>query len=182
MNKRLAIHCLGAFSVTLAGVELSGFESDKAQLERAHAESLAELRAEKQEVETGLASAREEIADLQEEIQRAIAGRDAAVSQRDQQIEELEGAVAARDKRLASLRAEIEELEGENAQFQEEVLKAYRKINADEATVSRAKKALAIALTLLDDTAKRDGSEDAAVVAAADEEESAAVAQVVNDE
>ena len=31
MNKRLAIHCLGAFSVTLAGVEPSGFESDKAR-------------------------------------------------------------------------------------------------------------------------------------------------------
>jgi len=31
MDKRLAIHCLGAFSVTLADVELSGFESDKAR-------------------------------------------------------------------------------------------------------------------------------------------------------
>ncbi|MDX1417008.1 MAG: BTAD domain-containing putative transcriptional regulator, partial [Candidatus Promineifilaceae bacterium] len=31
MNKRLVIRCLGAFSVTLAGVEVTGFESDKAR-------------------------------------------------------------------------------------------------------------------------------------------------------
>ena len=31
MNKRLAIHCLGAFSVTSTGVALTGFESDKAR-------------------------------------------------------------------------------------------------------------------------------------------------------
>ncbi len=31
MNKQLAIHCLGAFTVTLAGAERSGFESDKAR-------------------------------------------------------------------------------------------------------------------------------------------------------
>ena len=31
MSKRLAIHCLGAFSVTLAGAEVTGFESDKAR-------------------------------------------------------------------------------------------------------------------------------------------------------
>ncbi len=42
-------------------------------------------------------------------------------------------------------------LEHENASYQEQVLRAYQKIKADEAMVARAKKAMAIALTVLDD-------------------------------
>jgi len=61
---------------------------------------------------------------------------------------------AARDQRIAELGTQIDELEGENSTYQEQVLKAYQKIKTDEATVARAKKALAIALTTLDDTPK----------------------------
>ena len=53
--------------------------------------------------------------------------------------------------RLAELRKEIETLETENASYQEQVLRAYQKIKTDEAMVARAKKAMAIALTVLDD-------------------------------
>lgn len=49
------------------------------------------------------------------------------------------------------LRKEIEGLETENASYQEQVLRAYQKIKTDEAMVARAKKAMAIALTVLDD-------------------------------
>jgi hypothetical protein len=38
------------------------------------------------------------------------------------------------------------------------VLKAYQKIKADETMVARAKKAMAIALTVLDDEPKQPGS------------------------
>ena len=38
-----------------------------------------------------------------------------------------------------------------DAGYQEQVLRAFQKIKADETTVARAKKAMAIALTLLDD-------------------------------
>ena len=61
--------------------------------------------------------------------------------------------VVAGDVRIDALKTEIEDLEGQNAGYQEQVLKAYRKIKADEASIDRAKKALAIALTLLDETA-----------------------------
>ena len=63
-------------------------------------------------------------------------------------------AIAERDQRLTELRAELDELEQQNAAYQEQVLKAYQKIKADEAMVARAKKAMAIALTVLDDDSK----------------------------
>ena len=61
------------------------------------------------------------------------------------------GAIAERDQRIAELRHEIEALEQENANYQEQVLRAYQKIKSDEAMVARARKAMAIALTVLDD-------------------------------
>ena len=42
MNKRLAIHCLGAFSVTLDGAEVTGFESNKARSLLAYLATAAE--------------------------------------------------------------------------------------------------------------------------------------------
>ena len=51
----------------------------------------------------------------------------------------------------SDLRGEIASLEQENANYQEQVLRAYQKIKTDEAMVARAKKAMAIALTVLDD-------------------------------
>ncbi|MBC7977616.1 MAG: response regulator, partial [Myxococcales bacterium] len=77
-----------------------------------------------------------------------------AISERDQALTEHQTAIAARDQRLAELGTQLDELEGENATYQEQVLKAYQKIKSDEAVVARAKKALAIALTALDDGPK----------------------------
>ena len=51
----------------------------------------------------------------------------------------------ARDIRIAELKQDIGELEKQNSAYQEQVLKAYQKIKTDEATVARAKKAMAIA-------------------------------------
>ena len=49
-------------------------------------------------------------------------------------------------------RRACEERDGiEATALQEQVLRAYKKIKGDEATIAKAKKALAIALTLLDD-------------------------------
>jgi hypothetical protein len=53
----------------------------------------------------------------------------------------------------------IAELEQESAGYQDQILKAYQRIKSDESIVSRAKKALAIALTLLDESAPDDKDE-----------------------
>ena len=51
-------------------------------------------------------------------------------------------------------------MEKESAGYQDQILKAYQRIKSDESIVSRAKKALAIALTLLDESAP-DPSDEA---------------------
>jgi len=66
-------------------------------------------------------------------------------------------AIAERDQRLEELRREIHTLEQENAGYQEQVLRAYQKIKSDEALVARAKKAVAIALTALDEPIAHGG-------------------------
>ncbi len=48
----------------------------------------------------------------------------------------------------------IADLESQIAGLQEQMLKAFRKMKGDEETVGRAKKALAVALTLLDEQIK----------------------------
>ena len=98
------------------------------------------IEQEKQELERGLSSARERHRQLEAELAAAR-----------QATEQQAAAVAERDQRIAQLKGELDGLEQENAGYQEQVLKAYQKIKADEATVARAKKAMAIALTLLDE-------------------------------
>ena len=67
--------------------------------------------------------------------------------------------LAEREQRLSERAARVSELEQESAGYQDQILKAYQRIKSDESIVSRAKKALAIALTLLDESAKDGGDE-----------------------
>jgi hypothetical protein len=64
-----------------------------------------------------------------------------------------EGARADSDRRLAEARKRIGELEAQNGKHEERVVKAYQKIKTDEKVREKARKALAIALQLLDDRA-----------------------------
>jgi chromosome segregation ATPase len=87
-------------------------------------------------------------------LEAELAAARTAIAERDQSLTDFQAAIAARDQRIGELDAQITELETENATYQDQVLKAYQKIKTDEATVARAKKALAIALTTLDDNPK----------------------------
>jgi DNA-binding response OmpR family regulator len=64
---------------------------------------------------------------------------------------EVDGARDEVDKRTAELRKRVDELEAQNAKNEERVLKAYQKIKGDEKIREKARKAVAIALQLLDD-------------------------------
>ena len=112
-----------------------------------HQRALATALVERDELRAGLTSARDQIRQLDE----VIARRQQELVARDSDLELHAKAVAERDQRIAELRAELQTIEGENASYQEQVLKAYQKIKQDEAMVARAKKAVAIALNLLDD-------------------------------
>ncbi len=121
----------------------------------AHAAALAELRAERDQLEQALSGNRAHTA----QVEQALAAARDTVATRDAEVAAQLAAVADRDARIGQLKAELDELEGQNAAYQEQVLKAYQKIKADESTVARAKKAMAIALTLLDeDKAKQPGT------------------------
>jgi len=123
-------------------------DRDKVQAEldalRVEAEG---IRAEKAEVERGLSSARTQLTG----VEGQLAAAQGTIEAKEREIAAQVAAIAERDQRIAQLRGELDALEQENSGYQEQVLKAYQKIKADEVTVARAKKAMAIALTLLDE-------------------------------
>jgi CheY-like chemotaxis protein len=110
------------------------------EAERSHTAALAEIEKERAELDAGLRSARQSITGLERYLEQTRG----MVVEREKTIDQHEG-------EIGSLKAEIAELESQNADYQEQVLKAFQKIKTDEATVAKAKKALAIALTLLDE-------------------------------
>jgi CheY-like chemotaxis protein len=115
-------------------------ESKEALEEAARARAAAEeamkseFAAERDELGAKLASERSTIERLESELQQA-----------GQRLEE-------RDATVAALREQIQELEDQGRSLQEQVLRAHERIERDEETVVRARKALSVALTILDDS------------------------------
>jgi CheY-like chemotaxis protein len=66
---------------------------------------------------------------------------------------EVEGAHTEAEKRLTDTHGRLQELEAANAKNEERVVKAYQKIKGDEKLREKARKALTIALQLLDERA-----------------------------
>jgi len=62
-----------------------------------------------------------------------------------------DGAHAEAERKLAEARKRISDLEAQNAKHEERIVKAYQKIKADEKVREKTKKALAVAVQLLDD-------------------------------
>src|SRR5262249_10078884 len=116
----------------------------------AHAKAVGDLTGERDELKRGLSSTRDALKRNETELGAAVQ----TIADRNAELRAHAAAIAERDQRIAELRKEIESLEHENASYQEQVLRAYQKIKADEATVARARKAMAIALTVLDDQDK----------------------------
>ena len=56
-----------------------------------------------------------------------------------------------REVKLAQARDRTSELETKLADFEDQILRAYQKLRNDDKIVDKAKRALAVALTLLDD-------------------------------
>jgi CheY-like chemotaxis protein len=124
----------------------SGFDAEKAEVEEQARTALAALREEVTGLEAALSSARERIRSLEAEL----ATSSATVLARDGTIESYLRDIAEYDIKLIGLKRQVEDLEQQSAGHQDQLLKAYKKIKSDEATVEKAKKAVAVALTLLD--------------------------------
>jgi CheY-like chemotaxis protein len=122
------------------------FEGERVALATEHREELGALDRRLAERDATLATHELTIRGLESDLE------DVRESERGrvETIESLHRMLSDRDQRLSAHRAEIEELERVNRGYQEQILRAHQKIRADETTVDRAKKALAVALTLLD--------------------------------
>ncbi len=108
---------------------------------------VAEITAERDELRKGLSGSRDAHKRTEGELATAVQ----TIADRNSELRTHAQAIAERDQRIVELRKEIETVEQENTSYQEQVLRAYQKIKTDEAMVARAKKAMAIALTVLDD-------------------------------
>jgi CheY-like chemotaxis protein len=122
-------------------------EKERKDRESSHAAVVKDLTTERDELTRGLSAARDTIKRSEGELASAVQ----TIADRNAELRGANAAIAERDGRINELRKEIEAIEQENANYQEQVLRAYQKIKADEAMVARAKKAMAIALTVLDD-------------------------------
>ena len=160
-------------AVAAHGAELAG-------LKQAHAAALAELQNRYTDEKTGMAERHKRaVADLTEEHKTAATALQGEIASRDRDLEkargrieelardvaqsrdratelektleELHAIVAERDGSIASLEKSLEDLKHENAGYQDQVVRAYNKLKTDEKIAEKARKAMAVALTLLDE-------------------------------
>jgi CheY-like chemotaxis protein len=139
-----------------------GEAADKAAKElaatnAAHAAAVDKLTAEHQAIRTSLegdlanlgqtlSQTRDNVKSLEGELGRT------AASLRDQEARghKLDKDVAERDTRITGLRADLAQLERDHGHTTDQLLRANARIKSDEAVVAKAKRAMAVALTLLD--------------------------------
>ncbi|HVP65770.1 MAG TPA: response regulator [Anaeromyxobacteraceae bacterium] len=120
---------------------------------------LAAIRARLDELEQVASRSAAEVADAQgraESLERALEEARTEVSVTRSEAEALRGEA---DRRTADLRRRVQELESQNARHEERVVKAYQKIKSDEKLKEKTRKALAIALQLLDERLPVEGGD-----------------------
>jgi chromosome segregation ATPase len=114
-------------------------EGKLAALVATHDETIGEHKGEIADLQTALSTTRDKIKSGEAEA-KTLGEKLAAAGE----------AQAQKDGKLAELRKDVDELERQSASLQEQVLRAHARIKSDEAVVLKAKKAVAVALTLLD--------------------------------
>jgi CheY-like chemotaxis protein len=128
-------------------------EQGRADAERA-ARLQEQLSALQLQVEEGAQAASLKVAQLaalESEVSGTRSQLDAAQAELDAARAALDGTRADAERRSADLQKRVQELEAVNAKHEERVVKAYQKIKSDEKIREKTRKALAIALQLLDE-------------------------------
>ena len=97
-----------------------------------------------------MARAEGELAARSEELSEA----NRRIATRETDLDALRGEMREREVKMAQARERATELEGKTAELEDQVLRAYQKLRSDEKTVEKAKRALAVALSLLDGSAQ----------------------------
>lgn len=121
-----------------------------AEMDRRHFDEKTAMgerhRNETDQAVTRAARAEGELAARNEELSEAyrkIAGREA-------DLDALRADVREREVKMGQARDRVTDLEAKIADLEDQVLRAYQKLRTDEKTVDKAKRALAVALSLLD--------------------------------
>ncbi len=118
------------------------------------AEAIAALEATVAERDQLIAQQRERQAEFEaalQEAQEQAQERTQHIARVEDELEAARTELGGRQKTLDERAGRISELEQESARYQDQILRAYQRIKSDENIVARAKKALAIALTLLEE-------------------------------
>jgi CheY-like chemotaxis protein len=145
----------------------------KAGMQQRHAQQLEELKKEHTETineydaalaqrDSLITDGHNRIAELEEQLQSAQGDTvkvNTQLGELDSRLKTALEDLNAREATLNERAQRITDLEQESAGYQDQILKAYQRIKSDESIVNRAKKALAIALTLLDESAPDGGDE-----------------------
>jgi CheY-like chemotaxis protein len=118
--------------------QLDGLRSRSEELERAADEARRSAEGELASLRSDLESARQELEGLRSEHGSLKA--------------ETEQRVQAAEEEATRLRARISELEESNAKNEDRVVKAYQKIKGDEKLREKTRKAISVAMQLLDDS------------------------------
>jgi CheY-like chemotaxis protein len=114
--------------------------AEKAEAGEKHRAELEQAHARVTEVEGELTSRNEELAETHRRLLRVEGELDTARAD-----------VRDREVKLGQARDRITELESKVADLEDQALRAYRRIKDDEKTIDRAKRAVSVALTVLDE-------------------------------
>ena len=114
--------------------------TEKAELAERHRAELEQALVRTTEVETEMAARNEELAETHRRLLRVEGELDTARTD-----------IRDREVKLGQARDRITELESKVADLEDQALRAYRRIKDDEKTIDKAKRAVSVALTLLDE-------------------------------
>lgn len=128
-------------------------EQDRGAAERAGQleEQLAALRLQVEETAQTASLKAAQIAALESEASGLRSQVDAAHADLEAARASLDGTRDDAERRVADAQKRLQELEAVNAKHEERIVKAYQKIKSDEKIREKTRKALAIALQLLDE-------------------------------
>ena len=119
-------------------------ERELGELAATHDKAMDAARTEHEDRQTDL---EQSVTSLQGELKDA----ERTIAVRDKAIDSYQRDVAERDEAIDRLKSVVDSLEQQSTSQQERLLAAHKRIKSDAEAVDRAKKALAIALTVLDE-------------------------------
>jgi DNA-binding response OmpR family regulator len=141
------------------------------EIERRHLTEKTELtekhRAEYDQALGRAARAEGELAARVQEIEQAYR----RLSGLEADVDATRAELGNRDVRLAQSRDRIAELEGKVADYEEQIVRAFQRIRSDDKTAEKTRRALAVALALIDERAPAPAAPAAATRPPADEPE-----------